>query len=383
MTRIVINAVIAKQIGGGGFQIASNFIRTANQNHDVEWIYFVSADLDKAIGKEFSEKLNISYFVFPTQPDFKTHRKVQKKMNSLIEQKKPDVVYSILAPSYSDFACKEVMRCSNAWNYVNSVNKWAWGTLSFKSKLLFRLKGAYVCRLMRKTKYFVTQTETAKRSIISVTNTDENNVRVIPNVLPAVYLHSPVKKSLHGDCINIVYVSATQPHKNLELIPEVASVLKNKYGLMNFEFILTIPYNDEKYINDFNAIVNHYDVDNQINNVGYQSQQQLIELYSKCDIYFFPSLLETFSATLLEAMYFQMPIVATDFDFNREVADGAALYFQPKNAEEAAEQIACLIKDQYLYGEMIAKAKKRIMRYDDYSKNFSDIVNFLIEVANK
>ena len=38
MTRIVINAVIAKQIGGGGFQIASNFIRTANQNHARRYI---------------------------------------------------------------------------------------------------------------------------------------------------------------------------------------------------------------------------------------------------------------------------------------------------------------------------------------------------------
>ena len=71
--------------------------------------------------------------------------------------------------------------------------------------------------------------------------------------------------------------------------------------------------------------LDEYNVANMVENVGYQTQDQLKELYSRCDLFFFPSLLETFSVSLVEAMYFKMPIVATDIDFNREVTEDAAL----------------------------------------------------------
>lgn len=171
------------------------------------------------------------------------------------------------------------------------------------------------------------------------------------------------------------------PHKNLEIIPKVASILKNKYGLQNFKFNITIPLNNIKKNKSFYILAKKNGVSNYINNLGYQSQLQLIDLYSKCDIYFFPSLLETFSAALLEAMFFRLPIVASNFDFNQEVADDAALYFQPMSAEDAANKLYHLITDNNLYESMISKCKNRIQLYNDYTKYFKDTSNFLIDVA--
>ena len=53
-----------------------------------------------------------------------------------------------------------------------------------------------------------------------------------------------------------------------------------------------------------------------------------------------------FSASTVEAMFFNLPIVATDFPFNTEVLADSCLYYEPKNAKEAAMQFVKLIADK-------------------------------------
>lgn len=381
--KIALEAVTAKKIGGGGFQIAFNFIKKSKDYHNVEFIYFVSEDLDKAFGNLFDVERDKTYFVFPTQLQLTSYITVKKRMNYLIDTLGVSVVYSILAPSFFKFHCKNVMRCANAWNYIHSINQYAWSTQTFKQRMITKIKAVITCHYMKKTRYFVTQTETAKRSIRELTKTKEDNVKVVPNVLPAAYLEAKTEKKEHGDIFNIVYVTGPIPHKNLKIIPEVARVLKNDYNLTNFIFVVTIPFNNKSDIEQFSELVAKNGVEGNITNVGYQTQLQLIDLYSTCDIYFFPSLLETFSAALLEAMHFKMPIVATDFNFNKEVAAEAALYFSPMNAEEAAGQLARLISDRDTYERCVELGNERIKLYNNYDNYFCDTVKFLTEVANK
>lgn len=147
---IVINAVIAKKSSGGGFQLTCNFIRETLKNDDINWYYFVSEDIDNEIREIFKNEHNKTYFVFPTQPEYKTYFTVRKKIGLLIEKLNIDLVYSILAPSYFHFNCKEVMHCANAWNYVKSVNKYAWDSVSFKQSFKIRVKSYITCFLIKK-----------------------------------------------------------------------------------------------------------------------------------------------------------------------------------------------------------------------------------------
>lgn len=384
MLRIIINAVIGKKRGGGGFQIACNFINSAKNDHngDVEWYYFVSKDIDDAIGGKFEEIKDKRYFVFPTQPDKSSHGKVQKKLNLLIEEIKPSVMYSILAPSYMRFKCVEVMRCTNPWVNIKHLPKYVLEEVTWKTRLHLAIM-SFVSRCqMRKVHYFVTQSQAAANGINQITHTGLDNIEVVPNVLPAAYNGYEVIK-VREDTFNIVYVTAPHPHKNVDIIPKVAYLLKTKYDLEKIKFIITIPEKNKEFLDSFNSSLHEYNVANMVENVGYQTQNQLKELYSRCDLFFFPSLLETFSVSLVEALYFKMPIVATNIDFNREVTEDAALYFEPKNAEKAAEQIAKLIKDSALYNKMIKVGQERIKLYNDYDKHFNDTVAFLKEVASK
>ena len=111
-------------------------------------------------------------------------------------------------------------------------------------------------------------------------------------------------------------------------------------------------------------------------------QADLSNLYRESDIGFFPSLLETFSATLLEYMKFNLPIVASDFSFNRDVAEDAALYFEPADPESAAKCLADLINNQALIIKLSEKSKERISHFNSFDRYYKETVDFLLLVAN-
>ena len=117
-------------------------------------------------------------------------------------------------------------------------------------------------------------------------------------------------------------------------------------------------------------------------NYGRISQKELGAMYQRCQLCYLPTLLEVFSASTVEAMYFNLPIVATNFSFNTEVLADSSLYYEPKNAKAAAQQLAKLIADKALQEDMKEKMKIQLAKYGDYDKHFNAIKAFLLEVAN-
>ena len=111
-------------------------------------------------------------------------------------------------------------------------------------------------------------------------------------------------------------------------------------------------------------------------------QKVLAEMYRRCTLCFLPTLLEVFSVSTLEAMFFDLKIVATDFAFNTEVLDEAALYYEPMNAKDAADKIAKLIGDKELQATLSEKMKERLSLFDNYDNHFNAIKDFLVKVGN-
>ena len=103
--KILINVVNARNVGGG-LQVVHNFLLGTLKYpyFDVEWYYAVSECLDTVyLNDEFKSKVEGHYFVFPNQPDFfHTYRKTQKNLRRLENKIKPDVIYTILGPTFSN-----------------------------------------------------------------------------------------------------------------------------------------------------------------------------------------------------------------------------------------------------------------------------------------
>lgn len=382
MVKILINVVNARNIGGG-FQVVYNFIvKTIEyQRDDVEWYYAVSEKLDSVLPDSFHVLTQDRYRVFPNQPDFfKTYRQVKRQLRAWENEMKPDVVFSPLSPGYFFFKTKEVMRFANAWS-TNATPE-SWETLPTKQKIRTKIYNIMQRSLLRRAKYIVTQTEVVRGGLLRVTHLPQDHVVVVPNVLPAFFLSvSPEQYPAEDGWVDIAAVGGQMPHKNLDIIPRVLRILRDQYHKDNVRFHTTLPVDSyvwRKIEEEVESLGQH----GKVINHGALSLTRLADLYKHCQYCFLPSVLETFSASTLEAMYFGLFTVASDMSFNREVLKDASVYFQPMNPTSAAEQFATLIDDAEKQLHLKEMMTERISHYLDFRKYFNDTVDFLIKVAN-
>lgn len=375
--RILINTVSTKKHSGGAYQIANNFIRKSLEHPEIDWIYVVSSDLDSVLPDEMKEKEN--YHVFPTQPDYKcSYKRVKQELRELEKRVKPDVIYSITAPSYFTFEAPEVMRFTNP--LVAHPNKYSWCVQPLRARLRLMAYCWNQKRLIRKARYFITQTETTKQGILRITHLPENHVCVVNNVLPAAFAKQD-KTHIEDESkwIEVACVGAPVPHKNFDLLPDVILELK-KLGIDNIRFHTTIPETEPLW-KVISKRLEDYNIKENVKNHGRVTQQELANMYCHCSYCYLPTLLEVFSASTVEAMFFDLKIVATDFEFNKEVLGDSCLYYEPMNAVDAARQFAKLIGDKELQALFSEKMKTQLVKYDNYDRHFNSILQFLVDVA--
>ena len=96
---------------------------------------------------------------------------------------------------------------------------------------------------------------------------------------------------------------------------------------------------------------------------GFASDEQLAWFYENCAVYAFPSFMEGFGLHALEAMKHGAPVVSTNATCLPEVLGDAALYFNPADPHDMAQQIARVLDDDTLRADLIAKGSVQAKKY--------------------
>lgn len=152
--------------------------------------------------------------------------------------------------------------------------------------------------------------------------------------------------------VSDIYVQKN--YKNLLL-----SVLKLKEKLPNILIKIAGRAIDTEYFSELNMICEKYDLGNNIEFLGHQSHEQLIDLYCLCKAFVFPSTIETFGNPLTEAMSYGTPIACSQNAAMPEVVGDAAIYFDPNDVNEMAEKIEMIYADADLRSALGKKAIER------------------------
>jgi glycosyltransferase involved in cell wall biosynthesis len=92
---------------------------------------------------------------------------------------------------------------------------------------------------------------------------------------------------------------------------------------------------------------------------GFVIDDDLLQLYNACDCFAFPSFYEGFGIPVLEAMACGRAVVCSNVSSIPEVADGAALLFDPANNDEIARALADVLRDSELRARMERLGLKR------------------------
>lgn len=96
---------------------------------------------------------------------------------------------------------------------------------------------------------------------------------------------------------------------------------------------------------------------------GYVPDADLAALYSLAEVFTFPSLLEGFGLPPLEALACGLPVISSQRPAMPEILGDAALYADPRRAEDWTDAIERLLTDRTLRESMIGRGLARAGRY--------------------
>lgn len=159
----------------------------------------------------------------------------------------------------------------------------------------------------------------------------------------------------------IFYVGTTRKHKNIKNLLKAFDISLNKIP-SNIKLILTgrtdyLDKEDAKVIEKING------QGKRIIFTGYASNEAIAHLFSNADAFIFPSLSEGFGIPILEAFYFNTPVLCSNTTALPEVAGDAGIYFDPHDPESIADTIIDFYKDESKRITAIEKGKQQLAKF--------------------
>jgi glycosyltransferase involved in cell wall biosynthesis len=149
---------------------------------------------------------------------------------------------------------------------------------------------------------------------------------------------------------------------------------KNQVGRIRaFEDLLrsepTLPHRlvlvgqDTWYAGHVRAAARKSAVAERIHFTGFVADEDLVALYGACDVFVFPSLYEGFGFPVLEAMASGRAVACSCSSAMPEVADGAAVFFDPGSVADITRAMRDLLLDSQLRGRMERLGQQNASRF--------------------
>ncbi len=159
----------------------------------------------------------------------------------------------------------------------------------------------------------------------------------------------------------LLAVSDIYVQKNyINLIKAMAIILKKHPEL---ELKIVGRKIDKNYTQSIEQLVQEYGLSEQVKLLGYVLHDDVMELYRKCRIFIFPSLIETFGNPLVEAMVAGAPIACSNTSAMPEIVREAGFMFDPLSPDAISDAVSKLHMSDDLRVELSRKAIERAKNF--------------------
>ena len=170
------------------------------------------------------------------------------------------------------------------------------------------------------------------------------------------------------DGVKLVYPAVYYPHKNLEVLLDVAGLIRDA-GL-RYRIVTTVNP-DTAAAQGFVRSIAQLGLEDVICNIGQVALDDMHGLYRQCDALLMPTLLESFSIVYLEAMHHGLPVFTSDMWFAHSVCGEAAKYFDPLDAEDILRAIEDVMQDPSAKQALVAAGKRQLASFPSWEENFT------------
>lgn len=178
----------------------------------------------------------------------------------------------------------------------------------------------------------------------------------------------------------LLYVGNAYPHKNLNKLIEAFKLVLNKRSDLRLVLVGGMDYFYKRLINFLK--INYKDLGEKVIFTDDLKDEDLVQIYKNAELYIFPSLYEGFGLPPLEAMYFGIPVVSSDFTCLPEILGGAAVYFNPEDAKDMAGKINEVLENSDLRAKLIKSGFLLIEKFS-WEKMAMETKNIYLGILNK
>ncbi|MDB4659654.1 glycosyltransferase [Synechococcus sp. AH-551-C10] len=360
MAIVAINALNSNQ--GGGKSIRDSYLRLLNTSL-LSHKYFII--VPSHMGLEFVNNPNIEVLVLPFYWS-----------NTLLAP----LIYRFLLGRVLQRICADVVLNMGDlivhtsakqlyifdWPYALDVHPKVWSDMNLLDRINRRFKLYLIKRDFNKPDIVIAQTNFIKNRLEVLYCLE--NVRVINN---AVTLNSPDDDEQSNfslsDGIKLFCPSVYYPHKNLEILIDLAELIKADES--DYVIVTTIaPYS----VSSRRLLRSIHDrgLQDIIINIGPVPLNSMCSLYKKCDALLMPTLLESFSIVYLEAMHYGLPVFTSDMWFARAVCGNAAQYFEPLDAVNILHSINAVMPHLTKKRHLVQLGNQRLASFPTWEQNF-------------
>lgn len=355
---VLINA--SNLHNGGGIQVAISFIYELSLmiDRNLSYLHVVtSTEVDEGL-----KRLNVNVDSFGNYEILNTYglQALRSPLNSRI--KNYDLVFTVFGPNYLRVkAKKDIVGFAQLWiiNFDNPISQQL-STLG-RNKLWMKLNLQWLFFLC--SDHYIVELEHVKEKLHALKKIPNQDISVVYNTVSSLYKDQkkwrPIAINKPENQLSLGIVTRDYPHKNLDILPKVAQALKINHNLL-VRFYTTL--NNDEW-SKRSSLFKKY-----VSTVGSLSPEECPSFYQQIDGVIFPSLLECFSVTPLEAMVMEKPLFASDRGFVRDVCHDYAIYFDPLDANDIASKIAYYFQSDSIDRLQLQKAR-------DHALNFSSAKN--------
>lgn len=288
-----------------------------------------------------------------------------------------DAVLTVFGPLYVwKLAATNITGFAQAWiiypdNEIYRASGW-------RQLLLGCLKFGLQAAFFRRADMLVVELDHVRNGLLRKGMGSASSIRVVRNCLSSLYLApdswEPVAVADTSCDIRLGFVGRNYAHKNTRIFPALIDMLRRDHGI---NASIHVTFTDEEWAAcdfAFRAAVF---------NVGPLFVTQCPSFYRSMDAVIFPSLLECFSATPLEAMVMERPLFTSDRPFNRDVCAGHAHYFDPMDPADAAAKIAAYLRDKNQGATGLKAARDHALSFSNATDRARQYLEILMAAAEK
>ncbi len=373
MKKILINAMTIKE-GGAAVVFAKTFNEMILQD-DTAHYYVV---IDEVLREKLNLTDNVTILSFPWIKKTPLHLLYWNEiaLPKMVRRLGINCVYSqINTLPFRKLPCEEVVSVLHAGYFSQDfiqLNK-KYNT-SLRQKIGWLVRKSWVFYSIKKADKITVPTKALGDEICNQLKINNKHISVI---LPGNGLAEgkvELKSALTKRTLRIGYITKYGVQKNFDVLFEAASKLKSKQ--INFKLVLTLNENHGPF-QRISALIKKYDIADVIENHGESSEAKLCDLYQTLDLFVFPSLCESIGFTLLEAMYYAIPVLAANTASNLELLGESGIYFDSHNAADLCNKIENFKNNNELYLEQSQYSfeRSRAFSWQESARNTLRVLN--------